>query len=101
MSAGNLKFFVALLASLPLTLLADESVDERWDINGDANISIENLAGEIIIQAWDKNEARLTGELSPSLRISGIMPQVETVIRLVVMSSPFGSISISRASRTF
>ncbi|NOR19360.1 MAG: DUF4097 family beta strand repeat protein [Xanthomonadales bacterium] len=67
MSAGNLKLVVALLALAPLTVFADKSVDERWDINADATISIENIAGEIVIEGWDKKEARLTGELGDSV----------------------------------
>jgi DUF4097 and DUF4098 domain-containing protein YvlB len=67
MNIGNLKMLVAMLALAPLSTLAGESVDERWELNADATISIENTVGEIIIQAWDKNEARLTGELGNSV----------------------------------
>jgi DUF4097 and DUF4098 domain-containing protein YvlB len=42
-------------------------VDERWDIDADASILIENIAGSIEIQGWDQNEARLTGELGNSV----------------------------------
>lgn len=67
MNTGNLKLVVALLALAPLSALAGESVDERWDIDAKATVSIENIAGEIKIQGWDKNEARLTGELGDSV----------------------------------
>lgn len=67
MNTGNLKLVVALLALAPLSVLAGKSVDERWDLNPKATISIENVAGEIIIQGWDRKEAHLTGELGKSV----------------------------------
>jgi len=83
MNAGNLKLVVALLALAPLTVLAGKSVDERWDINADAMISIENIAGEIVIRGWDKNEARLTGELGDSveeLEVSASKTRLEIIV---------------------
>ena len=67
MNMGRLKLITCLLALMPLAVVAGQSVDERWDIDAEATVSIENLAGEIVIQAWDKNEARLTGELGDSV----------------------------------
>ena len=67
MSTGNLKLVIALLALAPLSALAGQSVDERWDIDGNATISIENIAGEIVVRGWDRNEAHLTGELGNSV----------------------------------
>lgn len=67
MNKGNLKLIITLLALAPLSVLAGQSVDERWDIDAKAMISIENIAGEIVIQAWDRNQAYLTGELGDSV----------------------------------
>lgn len=67
MNVGNLKLVIAMLALAPLSVLAGKSVDERWDLNADASISIENIAGEIVVEGWGKNEARLTGELGSSV----------------------------------
>jgi DUF4097 and DUF4098 domain-containing protein YvlB len=67
MSTGNLKLVIALLALAPLAALAGQTVDERWDIDAKASVSIENIAGEIVVQGWDKKEARLTGELGDSV----------------------------------
>jgi DUF4097 and DUF4098 domain-containing protein YvlB len=67
MNMGNLKLVIALLALAPLSAMAGQSVDERWDIDAKATVSIENIAGEIIILGWDKNEAHLTGELGKSV----------------------------------
>ena len=67
MMTGNLKLVLALLALAPLSALAGQSVDERWDIDAKATISIENIAGEIVVKGWDRNEAHLTGELGNSV----------------------------------
>ncbi len=67
MSTGNLKLVIALLALAPLAALAGQTVDERWGIDANATVSIENIAGEIVVQGWDKNEAHLTGELGKSV----------------------------------
>ena len=67
MSIGNMKLLIALLALAPLSALAGEMVDERWDIDAKATVSIENIAGEIVVQGWNKKEARLTGELGNSV----------------------------------
>jgi len=67
MITGNLKLVIALLALAPMSALAGQIVDERWDIDANATISIENVAGEIVVQGWDKNEAHLTGELGKSV----------------------------------
>ncbi len=67
MSTGNLKFIGALLALTPLLAFAGESIDERWDIDAKATISIENVAGKIVIEGWERSEAQLTGELGNSV----------------------------------
>ena len=67
MSTVNLKLLIVLLTLAPLSALAGQMVDERWDIDANATISIENIAGEIVVRGWDKNEAHLTGELGKSV----------------------------------
>ncbi len=67
MSIGNLKLVFALLALAPLSALAGQTVDERWGIDANATVSIENIAGEIVVKGWDRNEAHLTGELGKSV----------------------------------
>lgn len=67
MNVGNLKWAGVLLVTAPLTVLAGQSVDKLWEINIDASVSIENIAGEVVIRAWDRNEAQLTGDLGNSV----------------------------------
>lgn len=67
MNVGNLKLGIALLALAPLSALAEQSVDERWDVDADVTVSVENVAGEIDIQGWGRNEVHLTGELGDSV----------------------------------
>jgi DUF4097 and DUF4098 domain-containing protein YvlB len=80
MKLGNLKVIFTLLTLLPLSALAGKSVDQRWDIDAGAAISIENIAGEIVILGWDKQEAHLTGELGDSvneLEVSASKPSLQ------------------------
>ncbi len=51
-----------LFVLLPLQALATE-IDESRSIAADATVTVSNIAGEIIITVWDRNEVRLTGEL--------------------------------------
>lgn len=64
----NVLSTIVLCAALPMVTLADESIDERWDVNADAKISVENIAGEIEIEGWDRNEVHLTGSLGDSVK---------------------------------
>ena len=67
MKVGNLKLTAALMMLASATAVAGQSVDESWDINANAAISVENIAGSIEIRGWDRNEAHLTGELGDSV----------------------------------
>lgn len=66
----NMRYLntTALLMSLACaTAFAGQSVDETWDVNADAMISVENIAGKIIIVGWNKSQVHLTGELGNSV----------------------------------
>jgi len=67
MNMGHLKWLTVVLVLVSLPVFAGQSVDKRWDIDAKASISIENIAGEVVIEGWNKNEARLTGELGDSV----------------------------------
>ena len=67
MNAGYLKITAMTLMLASTSVFAGKSVDERWDIDADAMVSIENIAGQIDVQGWDRNEAQLTGELGDSV----------------------------------
>jgi len=67
MNVAYLKLTAVSLMLASVTAFAGQSVDKSWDIDPDATVSIENIAGSIDIQGWDRNEARLTGELGDSV----------------------------------
>jgi DUF4097 and DUF4098 domain-containing protein YvlB len=67
MNTQRLKWTIALLALAPVTAWAGQSVDKSWDIDADASVAIDNVAGEIVIQAWNENQAQLTGMLGDSV----------------------------------
>lgn len=53
----------ALLAT-PAWAGGDRPIDERRPLKADARVSVSNVAGRIDVEAWDRNELHLTGELS-------------------------------------
>ena len=66
MKVRYLKIMAVLMMLASVSAFAGKSVDESWDIDSDATVFIENIAGIIEIRGWDKNEAHLTGELGSS-----------------------------------
>lgn len=40
-----------------------ETLDETRSVASDATVSVSNIAGEIVIRTWDRNEVHLTGTL--------------------------------------
>jgi DUF4097 and DUF4098 domain-containing protein YvlB len=67
MNVVNLKISAVLLMCASISAVAGQAVDENWDIDANASISIENVAGSIEVSGWDRNEAQLTGELGNSV----------------------------------
>ena len=67
MKVGYLKIMAVLMMLASAPAFAGKSVDESWEIDADATVFIENIAGIIEIHGWDRNEARLTGELGSSV----------------------------------
>jgi DUF4097 and DUF4098 domain-containing protein YvlB len=67
MSTLKLKLLFALCALAPLTAWAGDSIDQNWPVDSDVRISVENVAGEIEIEGWNRNEVQLTGELGDSV----------------------------------
>jgi hypothetical protein len=55
-----IAFCVLTLLSFPV--LADD-LDESRAVSADATVSISNVAGEITITVWDRNEVHLTGRM--------------------------------------
>ena len=50
-------------AVLPLAALAATPIDETRELAPDGTVSVENVAGEITVEGWDRNEVHLTGSL--------------------------------------
>jgi len=62
------NLMAVLAALLPLAAAADESIDKQWDLDAHAMVSVENTAGSIEIQGWQRNEVHLTGKLGDNVR---------------------------------
>jgi hypothetical protein len=54
---------VALLAALSLPALAETSVSRRAEMSKDGTLDVSNVAGEVVITGWDREEVQLSGEL--------------------------------------
>ena len=52
----------SLLVS-PAFAAAAENIDERRNMPADGTVTVSNVAGEISITTWDRNEIHLTGDL--------------------------------------
>ena len=62
-SVRNLAIVVGVAALVfPLTVLAGQDIDETLDIPADGIITVDNTAGMIEFDTWDKNQVQVTGE---------------------------------------
>ena len=85
MKVGYLKTTAILLLFTSTYAIAGQSVDERWGLDPNGSVWIENIAGKIEIQGWDRNEAHLTGELGNSVDELDISASGSN-LRIVVMN---------------
>lgn len=65
---------LALILIWALPTLAGSPIDETRKVDNDATISVENIAGEVIVKGWNKSEVKITGTLdkkAKKLEITG------------------------------
>lgn len=48
--------------------VADTPIDQTRKLDADAHVSIDNVKGEVTINAWDRNQIRITGTLGDGAR---------------------------------
>jgi DUF4097 and DUF4098 domain-containing protein YvlB len=63
----------------------ERPIDERRPLKADARVEVSNVAGEITVEAWDKNELHLTGTLSEQvekLEITGDASRLKIEVKL-------------------
>ena len=62
----NLLPRMALVLGLGLAVsaMARQSVDETRPANKDVRISVDNVAGSIVVAGWDQPEMQITGSLA-------------------------------------
>lgn len=64
---------------------SERPIDERRPLKADARVEVSNVAGEITVEAWDKNELHLTGSLSEEvekLEITGDASRLKIEVKL-------------------
>lgn len=57
------KLTVILLSALFVLPVMAEEVDETLDAAADGHVNVSNIAGEVTIGGWSRNEVEVTGEL--------------------------------------
>jgi DUF4097 and DUF4098 domain-containing protein YvlB len=57
------KFLMPIMLIAPGVVLAGEPIEERAEMAPDGRVTVINIAGEIDIETWDRNEVELTGDL--------------------------------------
>ncbi|KAA9129569.1 DUF4097 domain-containing protein [Marinihelvus fidelis] len=58
-----MKMVWVLALTLPMAAVAGDDIEERRDMAADGTVSVTNIAGEIEVATWDRNELHLTGDL--------------------------------------
>ena len=64
------RTFGACVAALVLTLafsslaVAKRPIDEKAEVSADGRVDIDNLAGSVTVEGWDRNEITVTGSLA-------------------------------------
>ena len=72
-------------------------IDERRPLKPNATVSVCNVAGQIEIEAWEKNELHLTGELAEEveeLKITGNESRLEIEVKLPERSKHVGDTTL-------
>ena len=62
-----------------------EPIDRTVDAEPDGVLEVSNVAGEILIEGWDRDEVRVTGELSDDAERLDVINDGDRVIVRVVL----------------
>lgn len=75
---------IGLLLAAPAWADQSTPIDERRPLNADGRLTVSNVSGLIQVQAWDRNEMHLSGELGAGvekLEISGDTGSLRVEVR--------------------
>jgi len=92
-SAVALLAFAAVFAAQ-----AGGVVDERRPLDADGRVYVNNVAGTVVVDSWDKNEVYLRGELSgdaDSVELSGGTSNLSIVVKLPKKSHVSGDADLT------
>ena len=79
------KSFIAVAALLlaPLAWGDEEQVDKRAPADPQGEVEVSNVAGNVSISGWDRNEVQVTGSLGEDVeRLDFISEPKRTIIRV-------------------
>lgn len=74
---------IGLIAALPAVTFAAE-VDERIEAAANGQVTVRNLAGDIVIEGWDENAVQVSGEISDSAESLDVRRDGDRVVVEVV-----------------
>ncbi|MEW6168666.1 MAG: hypothetical protein AB1651_13360, partial [Pseudomonadota bacterium] len=79
------KFLIIAAAfALAWPAHAGKPIDERRPLDADGRVAVNNLAGEIKVSTWDRNEVAITGTLGDdveALEIRGDARNLQVLVR--------------------
>jgi len=83
----SLALALGALLAVAAAGAADEGrrIDERRPLKANARVSVSNIAGVIRVEAWDRNELHLTGELAEeveALEITGSESSLQIKVKV-------------------
>jgi len=72
-----------LLLAAPAAEAQRQPVNERFAASPTGSLRVDNLAGRVEIQGWDRNEISITGTLGPAVERLEVVQGERAVIRVV------------------
>lgn len=77
-----LLFVAFTLVAAPV--LADTPINQTHALDADAELTVRNVSGAIIVHTWDRNEVRITGSLGNNVRklqVDGDTHELEIAVK--------------------
>ena len=59
----TLKMMAVLALATTVSVWAGETVDRTINVDADVEVDLENIAGSVEVEGWDRNEVRIVAEL--------------------------------------
>ncbi len=85
-----MKLLIFLLGSFAFAAANAEPIDERQDADPDGDVTVSNIAGEVLVTGWDEDAIEITGELRSGIeRLDFSRDGKRTTIKVVYQKGRF------------